>query len=57
MRSGADYLVVGVDSAAQVREVSEALKGDALADAFADAVGELPGVPEAVRDPRKWSAT
>ncbi len=55
-RSGADYLLVGVESVAQLDEVHglvtappDARLGDALA-------ATLGSVPESVRDPRRWPA-
>jgi aryl-alcohol dehydrogenase-like predicted oxidoreductase len=54
-RSGADFVVVGVDSAAQLRRLSAALAGD-LPAGFADRIAtRIAGVPPAVRDPRLWA--
>jgi aryl-alcohol dehydrogenase-like predicted oxidoreductase len=52
--SAADFLVVGVDSAAQLREVAPDI-GGALPDGFADDVrSTLADVPQAIADPRQW---
>lgn len=53
-RSGADYLVVGVESVAQLEQVAALVRApadDALCEALAR---ELRDVPGAVRDPRRW---
>jgi aryl-alcohol dehydrogenase-like predicted oxidoreductase len=53
-RSGADRVVVGVDSAAQLREIATIMHDHLTPEAIADLHEELQAVPDGVADPRRW---
>jgi aryl-alcohol dehydrogenase-like predicted oxidoreductase len=54
VRSGADYLVVGVESADQLLGLWRALQGCLTAELVRDLDQRFSDVPAAVRDPRRW---
>jgi aryl-alcohol dehydrogenase-like predicted oxidoreductase len=53
--SGADFLLVGVDSADQLREVIASLESARIPADFLRLAGEqFTGVPPRIADPRRW---
>jgi aryl-alcohol dehydrogenase-like predicted oxidoreductase len=55
-RSGADGIVLGVDSAEQLYEVSKALTSPLTPALSAEIDARFGAVPDDVRDPRRWGA-
>ncbi len=53
-RSGADQVVVGVESVQQLQEVVAVFHRPAPIPLLDDLQGEFAAVPEALRDPRRW---
>jgi aryl-alcohol dehydrogenase-like predicted oxidoreductase len=54
-RSGADRVLVGVDSVEQLRAIAAVMRDDLTSETMADLDEQLHSVPAAVADPRLWS--